>query len=111
MRRQLANVIDLDSRRADVFGRPCHGSTYDLHDYELGARTFYTPFLREVVMNSGRDGTFTAPCDVTLGVPTSRHVLGTLRMGTVPATFVVDANGKFSRLMRETSTPATGACS
>jgi gluconate 2-dehydrogenase alpha chain len=92
---QLTNRVDLDPSVQDVFGRPVPRVTYDLHTYELEARKFYTPFMQQVVLNAGATRTFTTPCDVTLGAPTSRHVMGTLRMGTDPATSVVDANGKF----------------
>jgi choline dehydrogenase-like flavoprotein len=95
---QLANLVDLDPTVKDVFGRAVPRVTYDLHDFELGARTFYTPYLRQVVMSSGATATFTAPCDVTFGAPASRHVLGTLRMGADPATSVVGANGKFHEM-------------
>jgi gluconate 2-dehydrogenase alpha chain len=92
---QLTNRVDLDPSVQDVFGRPVPRVTYDLHTYELEARKFYTPFMQQVVLNAGATRTFTTPCDVTLGAPTSRHVMGTLRMGAAPATSVVDANGKF----------------
>jgi choline dehydrogenase-like flavoprotein len=52
--------------------------------------------MRKVLENSGAHLTFTTPCDLDLGgAPTSRHVMGTLRMGTDPASSVVDAHGKF----------------
>jgi gluconate 2-dehydrogenase alpha chain len=92
---QLSNQVDLDPTVTDVFGRPAPRITYDLHPYELEARKFYTPFIQQVVLNAGSSRTFTTPCDVTLGAPTSRHVMGTLRMGNDPATSVVDAGGKF----------------
>jgi choline dehydrogenase-like flavoprotein len=92
---QLSNRVDLDPTTIDVFGRPAPRITYDLHAYELEARKFYTPYIQQVVLNAGSPRTFTTPCDVTLGAPTSRHVMGTLRMGSDPATSVVDANGKF----------------
>ena len=96
---QRANMVDLDPTVKDVFGMPAARITYDQHPFELGARKFYVPFMQQVVLNSGSAVTFTAPCEVFLGgAPNSRHVMGTLRMGTDPATSVVDANGKFHEM-------------
>ena len=95
---QLTNVVDLDPTYKDVFGRPVARVTYANHAYELEARNFYVGTMKEVVTNAGaKPGlVFTTPCDIDLGgAPTSRHVMGTLRMGADPATSVVDANGKF----------------
>jgi choline dehydrogenase-like flavoprotein len=42
------------------------------------------------------DRIFTTPCDSVLGAPpTSRHVMGTLRMGSDAASSVLGANGRF----------------
>ena len=105
---QLSNVVDLDPTTKDVFGRPVARVTYDYHPFELGARKFYLPFMKEVVTKAGAKAittplgtvtTFVAPRDLALGgAPTSRHILGTLRMGTNPATSVVDANGRFHEM-------------
>jgi choline dehydrogenase-like flavoprotein len=78
-----------------VFGRPAPRITYAPHAFELGARRFYVPVMREVVLNAGAHAAFVTPCDVTLGAPTTRHVMGTLRMGADPATSVVDPSGRF----------------
>jgi choline dehydrogenase-like flavoprotein len=94
---QLTNRVDLDPTIKDVFGRPAARVTYANHAYELGARTFYMPTMQQVLMHAGADPVFTAPCDIDIpggGAPTSRHVMGTLRMGADAAS-VVDANGKF----------------
>jgi gluconate 2-dehydrogenase alpha chain len=93
---QLGNVVDLDPTVQDVFGRPVARVTYRNHAFELGARDFYVGPMTQVVTNAGADLVFTTPCDIDLGgAPTSRHVMGTLRMGADPATSVVDAAGKF----------------
>ncbi len=96
---QLTNVVDLDPTVRDVFGIPVARVTYANHPFELRARDFYVQKMKEVVLNSGvvdANHVFTTPCDLDLGgAPTSRHVMGTLRMGSDPATSVVDANGKF----------------
>jgi choline dehydrogenase-like flavoprotein len=93
---QLGNMVDLDPTYKDVFGRPVARVTYANHAFELGARDFYVQKMKEVVEKAGTQRVFTTPCDLDLGgAPTSRHVMGTLRMGNDPATSVVDANGKF----------------
>ncbi|HLK10534.1 MAG TPA: GMC family oxidoreductase [Candidatus Binatia bacterium] len=94
---QLGNRVELDPRVRDVFGQPVPMITYASHEYELSARRFYLPYLTQVLSNAGATHVFTAPapCSVLGGPPTSRHVMGTLRMGTDSTTSVVDAGGRF----------------
>ncbi len=93
---QLGNMVDLDPGIVDIFGRPVPRITYDQHPYEVETRKFYVPFMRAVVFNSGASKSFVAPCDTRLnGPPTSRHIMGTLRMGNDPAVSVVDPDGRF----------------
>ena len=93
---QLSNRIDLDPTVRDVFGLPVPRVTYAYHAYEKESRKFYVPIMREVVANAGTTVQFVAPCDLTLGgAPTSRHVLGTLRMGTNPGASVTRPDGRF----------------
>ena len=53
--------------------------------------------MRRVVQaGSPPDRVFTAPCQtVVVGPPSTRHIMGTLRMGTDPTTSVTDAQGRF----------------
>jgi len=91
-----SNDVTLDPTVRDVFGLPVPRVTYRSHGYELAARVFYAPLMHEVVRNAGATATFTAPCEALFGdPPTSRHVLGTLRMGSDPATSVVRPDGRF----------------
>src|ERR1043166_6701334 len=95
---QLTNCVDVDTRYRDVYGLPVARITYKNHPYETMARTFYLPFLKDVVRQAGPvpDRIFTAPCDARLGgPPTSRHIMGTLRMGNDPTTSVTNAGGRF----------------
>lgn len=89
------NDVTLDPTVRDVFGQPVARVTYENHRFERDARAFYLPVMREIVANSGTDRIFAAPCDAVFGAPTSRHVLGTLRMGSDPATSVTRADGRF----------------
>lgn len=93
---QLTNRVDLDPSVRDVFGRPVARVTYRNHAFELAVRRFYVPHMRRVLENAGLERIFTQPCDAFFGdPPLSRHLMGTLRMGTDPATSVVDAGGRF----------------
>ena len=98
---QLTNLVDLDPTVRDVFGLPVARVTYSPHAYELAARTFYLPYLQQIVTNAGGQGVFTAPCDalqippLVVNAPSSRHEMGTLRMGPDPATSVTDPQGRF----------------
>lgn len=95
---QRTNFVDLDLRYKDVFGLPVARVTYDNHPYELMARKFYLPFMKQLLVNAGvpADRIFVTPRSLTLvGPPDSKHIMGTLRMGTDAATSVTDPNGRF----------------
>src|SRR5262249_13466931 len=95
---QRTNAVDLDPRYRDVHGLPVARVTYRSHPYELEARKFYLPYLTDIIRQAGAlpDRIFTAPCDAALGSPpSSRHIMGTLRMGNDPTTSVTDATGRF----------------
>jgi choline dehydrogenase-like flavoprotein len=93
---QLGNRVDLDPEVRDVFGLPVPRITYGTHPYEVRTRAFYVPVMKQILANAGAERIFTAPCETLLGdPPTSRHVMGTLRMGPDPATSVVNPEGRF----------------
>ena len=59
---------------------------------------FYVPLMKQIVRNAGApaDKVFVTPTDQQQGAaPSSRHIMGTLRMGTDPATSVTNAGGRF----------------
>src|SRR5262249_52942837 len=59
-------------------------------------RAFYIPIMRQIVSNAGAQAVFVAPCDAKIsGPPTSAHIMGTLRMGSDPASSVTDPSGRF----------------
>jgi choline dehydrogenase-like flavoprotein len=98
---QLTNMVDLDLGLKDVFGVPVARITYQNHPYEMGASTFYQPIMVDVLNAAASPGAtvtvaFVGPATETSGfVPTSAHIMGTLRMGKDPATSVTDPGGKF----------------
>jgi choline dehydrogenase-like flavoprotein len=66
--------------------------TYANHPWELATRDFYAPKLIDIFGASGARYALVAPAD---GVPTSAHIMGTLRMGPDPRTSVCDGAGRF----------------
>ncbi len=92
---QLTNYVDLDPEVRDVYGLPVSRITYKNHDWELASRQFYGPKMVDILGLAGAQFAFIAPMDVP---PASRHVMGTLRMGSDPASSVCDASGKFHDL-------------
>src|SRR5262249_32525563 len=66
--------------------------TYASSQYELDARTFYSPKLLDVFKASGADFGAIIPID---SPSTSAHIMGTLRIGADPALSVCDPYGKF----------------
>ena len=100
---QPANRIDLDPHVRDAWGLPAGRVTYRPHRHELVASEHYGNILEGVMDDAGADFAFTSTSPPQgdldlhavnpLGVaPSSRHVMGTCRMGTDPATSVVDAD-------------------
>ena len=86
----------LDPSVRDVHGVPAPRVTYQPHRYELETRRFYIQWMKQILANAGAERIFTAPCETLLGdPPTSRHVMGTLRMGADPAVSVVAPDGRF----------------
>lgn len=94
---QPTNRVDLDPAVRDVFGSPVPRLTYDNHRFELDAAAFYKPLMLQVQEAAGAQVGFTQPFDPETP-PTSRHLMGGLRMGNDPATSVCDAFGKFHDL-------------
>lgn len=99
------NRIDLDPSVRDVRGFPAARFTYKPHRHELAASNHHGPRLAAILEAMGAEWTSiaTSPGSVeTPGslpeVPISRHVMGTVRMGTDPATSVVDGEGRLHDL-------------
>jgi choline dehydrogenase-like flavoprotein len=99
---QTANRVDLDPEVRDVRGFPVARVTYSSHAFELAASKHYGERLTEILeaMDAEWTVTTTSPdASFEYGgfispVPQSKHIMGTTRMGTDPATSVVDASGR-----------------
>jgi choline dehydrogenase-like flavoprotein len=94
---QATNRIDLDPSIRDIHGLPVARTTYQPHRHELAASAYYAPKLEAILAEAGAlwSGTTTSPRAGGglfeglwhMGnIPVSRHVMGTVRMGTDPAT-------------------------
>jgi gluconate 2-dehydrogenase alpha chain len=97
---QATNRIDLDPSVKDVYGTPAGRVTFDVHPHEIAASRYAAPKLQAVLKEAGADWTIVAhsPPIVSEGeslgalgeASASRHIMGTLRMGTDASTSVVD---------------------
>ncbi len=95
------NRVDLDPAVRDVRGFPVARVTYRGRRHELAASAHHGERLQAVLreMGAGWTAVTTSPGTRHVGggttpVPESRHVIGTTRMGTDPATSVVDSWGR-----------------
>lgn len=98
---QQSNRVDLDPTVTDAWGLPAGRVTYAPHRHELAASAYGGPLHEAVMMDAGAQAAFSAtspPQDdidlhaaaSPLGIaPSSRHVMGTARMGVDPRTSVV----------------------
>ncbi len=95
---QLTNRVDLDPDVKDIHGLPAARITYAPHAFELSASSFYGPKLIDIHGAAGAQFAFVAPRYDGSPTPTTRHVIGAMRMGTDPQTSVVDGLQKFHDL-------------
>ena len=99
---QPTNRIDLDPSVRDVRGFPVARTTYRSHAFELAASAHYGPRLAAILDEMGAEWTITTTSPdpgfpyggFISPVPNSKHVMGTARMGSDPATSVTDPYGR-----------------
>jgi choline dehydrogenase-like flavoprotein len=89
---QPTNVVDLDPALRDIDKLPVARVTYANSSFELGARTLYSNVMLDIFGKAGARYAIIAPIDT---VPTSAHIMGTLRFGADSTTSVCDATGRF----------------
>lgn len=96
---QATNRIDLDPTVVDVFGFPAGRVTYSPHRHEIATAEHWAPRLQACLSEAGAEHTFWVTSPPIPGsradrpdffAPTSRHIMGTARMGDDPATSVFD---------------------
>jgi choline dehydrogenase-like flavoprotein len=92
------NRVDLDPEIRDIHGLPVPRITYGPHPFELQAREFYGPSMIDLHGAAGAQFAFVAPNYEGGETPSSRHIMGTLRMGTDPQRSVTDAFCRFHDL-------------
>jgi choline dehydrogenase-like flavoprotein len=93
------NMVDLDPTVKDVYGFPVSRITYSPHPNDKKVADTYIPKLKEIHREAGAYFILAVPLAITNGgVPDTKHILGTLRMGNDPATSVTDAFGRFHEL-------------
>lgn len=98
---QATNRVDLDPSVRDVWGLPAGRVTYSPHRHELVASAYAQPLHEALMRDAGAELAFSATSPPQgdldlhavanpLGVaPSSRHVMGTARMGADPSASVV----------------------
>jgi choline dehydrogenase-like flavoprotein len=97
---QLANTVDLDPTVKDIYGLPVARITYSTHLYERLASWYWGPRLADIIKAAGGEQVYFLPSDLNAlagGNPIAadtRHISGTMRMGTDPETSVVDEFGR-----------------
>jgi len=94
-----SNRVDLDPDVRDVYGFQVARVTYSPHPSEEAMARHYLPRLQRILQEAGAFFVLTVPLSIqTGGVPDTKHILGTLRMGTDPDRSVTDPQGKFHDL-------------
>ncbi len=94
------NRVDLDPTIRDARGFPVARVTYRPGRHELVASEHYGPRLAAILKEMGAEWTAVTSspgggnASSPAAIPESRHNMGTVRMGTDPATSVVDPAGR-----------------
>jgi len=93
---QWANRVDLDPEVVDVYGQPVARVSYSLHRHEKLASWIWGRRLQKIAQAAGAERSYFTPAGLfgSGGLSASRHMAGTLRMGSDPASSVCDGFGR-----------------
>lgn len=93
---QLSNRVDLDPSVRDVYGLPVARITYSAHRHEKLASWLWGRRLQKIAQAAGAERTYFTPTGLlgAGGPAATRHVAGTLRMGSDPERSVTDSFGR-----------------
>ena len=86
-----SNTVTLDSEVKDAWGLPAVRITYSPHPDDLAAQAWMMQRQHEILEAMGAKKVWGDPVD---SVGTSRHLMGTCRMGKNPAKSVVNSYGR-----------------
>ncbi len=92
---QLTNRVELDPKVRDIYGRPVARVTYVRHPRDQALIDYYMPKLKAIAEAAGAVEVLEIDFVQQDGVPESKHLLGTTRMGDDPKAAVTN---KFGRL-------------
>jgi len=88
------NRVELDPTVRDVYGRPVARITYARHPEDQRLVDTYMPKLVEIAVAAGAVDTLSYDTAVEEGIPSTRHLHGTTRMGIDPTRSVTDPWGR-----------------
>jgi choline dehydrogenase-like flavoprotein len=91
----MTNRVDLDPKVRDVYGFPVARITYKSHPNDQKVADYYRPKLENIIWEAGAVTVLWVDEVQPTVVPQTKHILGTLRMGTDPDRSVTDPYGRF----------------
>jgi choline dehydrogenase-like flavoprotein len=91
---QRDNRVELDPSVRDVYGRPVARITYRRHPHDQRLLDYYMPKLEAIVRGAGAGSSLRRDPATDDGVPDTKHLLGTTRMGADPTRSVTDPWGR-----------------
>jgi choline dehydrogenase-like flavoprotein len=91
---QWSNRVELDPKVKDIYGRPVARVTYVRHPRDQQLIDHYMPKLKEIAQAAGATQVLEIDFVAQDGVPETKHLLGTTRMGDDPKTAVTNRYGR-----------------
>jgi len=93
------NRVDLDPEVRDVYGFPVARITYETPPQSFRAAQQIVPKLEKILWEAGALFVLAVPQEIqTGGIPDTKHLMGTLRMGTDSGRSVTDPWGRFHEI-------------